>query len=374
MDADLIIPEQNTQALVAVQRGEIDAQIATAKTYPRDPREFIQDAIRWATEDPATAESCMYRLEKGGQVIEGPSVRLAEIAAQAYGNLRVASRLVAEQEKFVVVEAVAHDLEKNNAQRAEVVASIWGKHGRYSQDLVQTTILAAQAKARRNAILAVIPGAWIRKIMIQVEAVNEKTQEALGERVEKLLGWAEARMKIPRARILAALGKRSAEALTSDDLLTIRTGLEEIRDGRPHDEVFPERKAVEKSEAKSVQDMLGDMDGEEEEQAEEPAKKPARKKASKKTSKKASKKKARRKKAPKEEAPKAEQPWHSPDLDEAELTEHIGRLEDAVGERDADGISRAQEVVPNSLDPDADLTVLRSYCDALQAELEKLEG
>ena len=75
-----ITPEVlGTSALVAVQRGEIDAQISTAKMYPRDPREFIQDAIRWATEDEDTAASCMYRLEKGGSVIEGPSVRLAEI-------------------------------------------------------------------------------------------------------------------------------------------------------------------------------------------------------------------------------------------------------------------------------------------------------
>lgn len=412
---EIMLPDNS--ALIAVQRGEIDAQIATAKTFPRDPREFIMDAIRWATEDPETAASCVYRLEKGGTVIEGPSVRLAEIVAQAYGNLRVASRLVAEQQKFVIVEAVAHDLEKNNAQRAEIVSSIWGKHGRFGQDMVQTTILAAQSKARRNAILAVIPGAWVRKVMKEVEAVNAKVSEAIGERVEKLLSWTEQRMKISRKRVLAALGKQSAEALTGDDLAVLRTMLEEIREGgRPAGELFPEAQAVSTA-AKGVQDILGDLDQEQQATVVNPPQEAPLSATGKKETvagrtrrlaatlvkdgtikaqnvvlpamrdflkanpgatdeqllgayfSREPEEGAETETEPAPDLPKPA-PWAEAGMER--LNEIIGGLEDQVGERDSDGISRAQDACPNSLDPDADEKVLRSYCDALKAELDKI--
>lgn len=272
IEAELVpTSSMGTSALSAVTRGELDVQISTAKTYPRDERLFIQSSIRWATEDPETAESCVYsryvRDRDGKEVeIRGPSIRMAEIIAQAYGNLRVASRMVAELEKFVVVEAVAHDLERNNAQRAEVVVSIWSTKWkkRFSQDVIQSNILAAQAKARRNAILAVVPGAWVRKIMQEVEAVNRKEQSSLGDRVEKMASYLQNRLHVEIKDVLAVVRKTSLEQLTNDDLIRIRSLVDDIQEGTLSiAQAFPTEAELEKPQAKpaakeaqGLQDMV----------------------------------------------------------------------------------------------------------------------
>ncbi len=83
-------------ALELMQRAEIDMQVSTAKKYPRpDPSAIKKKMESFATMDEETAESCFYSLPRDGKTIQGPSVRLAEIAVACYGNLRAASRVIA---------------------------------------------------------------------------------------------------------------------------------------------------------------------------------------------------------------------------------------------------------------------------------------
>ena len=49
-----------------------------------------------ATIDAEVAGSCFYKLSRGGKTIEGPSVRLAEIVASAWGNLKFGARIIDE--------------------------------------------------------------------------------------------------------------------------------------------------------------------------------------------------------------------------------------------------------------------------------------
>src|SRR5689334_11587126 len=81
-------------AMEAIQRAEIDVQIATAKRYPRQLSLVKSHMMSFATLDQETAEACFYNLPRGGKNIQGPSVRLAEIAVSCYGNLRAGSRIL----------------------------------------------------------------------------------------------------------------------------------------------------------------------------------------------------------------------------------------------------------------------------------------
>ena len=106
----------STEALQAVTSAEIDKQIATAKMYPRDVMAAVNEMQQLALFDEETAESCFYHLERRAKdgsmtIIEGPSIRLAEIAAASWGNLRIATRIVGNDGRMVTVEAVAHDLQ-----------------------------------------------------------------------------------------------------------------------------------------------------------------------------------------------------------------------------------------------------------------------
>lgn len=184
----------STEALQAVTSAEIDKQIATAKAYPRDPVAAVAEMQQLALFDEETAESCFYHLERKGKdgsmtIIEGPSIRLAEIAAAAWGNLRIATRIVGNDGRMVTVEAVAHDLQKNVASSKQVARSIQNKYGQtYSNDMVVMTINAASSLARRNAIYNVVPKVYVNKLVAECqEFVKGKAANGLRDRVQKVV-------------------------------------------------------------------------------------------------------------------------------------------------------------------------------------------
>lgn len=184
----------STEALQAVTAAEIDKQIATAKMYPRDVMAAVNEMQQLALFDEETAESCFYHLERRAKdgsmtIIEGPSIRLAEIAAAAWGNLRIATRIVGNDGRMVTVEAVAHDLQKNVASSKQVARSIMTKNGQtFSADMQVMTINAASSLARRNAIYDVVPKVYVNKLVAQCqEFVKGQAVTGLRDKVQKVV-------------------------------------------------------------------------------------------------------------------------------------------------------------------------------------------
>lgn len=184
----------STEALQAVTSAEIDKQIATAKMYPRDVMAAVNEMQQLALFDEETAESCFYHLERRAKdgsmtIIEGPSIRLAEIAAAAWGNLRIATRIVGNDGRMVTVEAVAHDLQKNVASSKQVARSIMTKNGQtFSADMQVMTINAASSLARRNAIYDVVPKVYVNKLVAQCqEFVKGQAVTGLRDKVQKVV-------------------------------------------------------------------------------------------------------------------------------------------------------------------------------------------
>ena len=111
-----VIQVQQADMLSALNRSEIDQQVATAKQYPRDLQAVLNQIQTYATMDSDTAAECFYVLRRNAgngnqQTIEGLSVRMAEIIAGAWGNLRVATRIIGNDGKTITAQAVCHDLE-----------------------------------------------------------------------------------------------------------------------------------------------------------------------------------------------------------------------------------------------------------------------
>lgn len=165
--------------LNAVNRAEIDMQVATAKQYPRHLPTVLNQIQTYATMDVETASDCFYALYRknadgSDQVIEGLSVRMAEIIAGAWGNLRIATRIIGNDGKTITAQAVCHDLETNVAISTEVKRSILTKKGyTFSQDMQVVTGNAAAAIAFRNAVLKVIPKAVTKKVISEVQKVAQ---------------------------------------------------------------------------------------------------------------------------------------------------------------------------------------------------------
>ena len=97
-------------ATEAIERAAIDIQISTAKKYPRALSSVKSQMLSFATLDVETAAGCFFTLppRKGGdgKPIQGPSIRMAEIALSCFQNVRAGARKIGDDGKTVTVQGV----------------------------------------------------------------------------------------------------------------------------------------------------------------------------------------------------------------------------------------------------------------------------
>jgi len=240
----------------AQARADLDIQISTAKHYPRNIQKGFQNALSTVQSSRDIAESCFYTVPRGGKRISGPSVRLAEIMASNWGNLRVKTTIVDEGRDSVVCQASCIDLETNVGVSVEVRRRITTKEGaRYGDDMINTTTNAASAIAFRNAIFKVIPAVYVQPIYDAARTLAVGKESDLDERRTRCIKYFES-LGVPSTVLLKHLGKMRATDIKLDDieyLLGIQSALkdgdadqDEIfaykRDGRPMDDSTQEEK------------------------------------------------------------------------------------------------------------------------------------
>lgn len=234
-------------ALEALTRGEIDVQIATARRFRRNLDESVNYARRQATSSKEMAEATFYKLKRKDnrtgeiKVIEGPSIRLAEIMANAWGNLRYGARPISDDGKVVTVQGVCHDLERNVYLSVEVQRRITDRNGRrYSDDMVAMTVNAACAIARRNAVIGVIPRIHTERVMREARTVAIGTAASLEQRRGEVVEHVVKKLGVDLDRVLAALGRAAVAEITLDDLETLVGLKTAVADGDTTlDEAFP---------------------------------------------------------------------------------------------------------------------------------------
>ena len=218
-------------AMEAVARGEIDMQVATAKRFPRSVGLVRERILELATQAKEVAESCWYALPRGGKVIEGPSVRLAEIVAASYGNLYAAARHVATDETHCTVEGACWDLENNVRMVVQVKRRITKRDGtRFDDDMVAVTVNAACAIALRNAIFKVVPAALLAGITADIKAVAMGEERTLDELRNALVVAFDGK-DVDKSVILAFLGKPRVDDITLEDVTLLRGIYTAITDG-----------------------------------------------------------------------------------------------------------------------------------------------
>jgi hypothetical protein len=233
----------NQEVIEAQNKAEIDSQIATAKKYPRDITRSKQNAITIATMDEDTAKSCGYAVPRAGKTISGPSVHLAKIIVQQWGNLRVDTKVVAVDAKTITSQSVCHDLENNVAIRVEVKKSIMGKQGRFSEDMIIVTGNAANSIAMRNAVFTVIPKSVTDAIYkaAQEKIVGDISDETkfITKRAQVFAGFKDT-YGISEERVLQAIGLKAMGQVKGEHLKELIGIAQGIKDGDTTvDEAFP---------------------------------------------------------------------------------------------------------------------------------------
>lgn len=230
-----IIQIQKAEIVQAQEKAAIDVQIATAKAYPRHLPTVLNKIQTYATMDEETAEDCFYALRRAGQggqqLIEGLSVRMAEIIASAWGNMRVKTSIIANDGKTITAEGTCLDLETNVAVSVEVKRRITDKQGRtFSEDMQVVTGNAASAIAFRNAVLKIVPKAVVKKV------VNEVKQVAMGKSLDletsrqNLIGYF-AKLGVTEEMLYAYLDIEKREQIDTDMVFELRGVANAIKEG-----------------------------------------------------------------------------------------------------------------------------------------------
>lgn len=251
-------PAQLVQSLDRAERANIDIQVSTAKQYPRSISRCANNAVAIATMDKDTAQSCGYALPRGGKPITGPSVHLAKIIAQQYGNLRAEAKVVEITDKQVVSRGTAWDLENNYAVSFEVRRSIIGRNGnRFSDDMITVTGNAANSIAYRNAIFGIVP-----------KSITDKAYKAAQHLItgdlsdeEKLIKRRDGAIKhfidtygITEEEVIKLCGKHTVNQIQADEIALLLGFAQSLKDGDTTVEelMAPFRKGKAKSKSASA--------------------------------------------------------------------------------------------------------------------------
>lgn len=222
---ELTMAQQQTQA-------EVDIQVSTARRYPRSIKQFLQDARTMAVQlDKDTAASMFYSLRRGGNVIEGPSARLAEVAASAWGHMRCEARVVGEDGDFIVAQGIAWDMQRNVLISREVKRRITDRSGnRYSADMIAMTANAAASIALRNAVFSVIPRAYVDQLYKEARATAVGDAKTLKESARGAIDWF-VKAGATDEQVFAHLGVKGIEDLGADDVGHLRGLATAIKEG-----------------------------------------------------------------------------------------------------------------------------------------------
>lgn len=231
-----IIEIKQAEMLAGITRSEIDIQIATAKQYPRDINRVLNTIATYATMDKETAEDCFYVLRRkdangNDNVIEGLSIRMAEIIAGAWGNLRVQTRIIGNDGRKITAQAVCHDLETNFAVCKTVDRRITTKSGKtYSEDMQVVTGNAAASIAFRNAVLAVIPKAVTKRVINEVKKVALGQSIDLEQSRQNVIQYF-AKLGVKQEQLFLYLGVNSVQEIDKQKIFELRATANAIKEG-----------------------------------------------------------------------------------------------------------------------------------------------
>lgn len=230
-----IIEIKQSDVLQAINASEIDIQVSTAKQYPRSIPDVLNKISTYATMDVETAADCFYVLRRNGSnginTVEGLSVRMAEIIAGAWGNLRVQTRIIGNDGKTITAQGICHDLETNVAVSVEVKRRITDKYGKtYSEDMQVVTGNAASAIAFRNAVLKVVPKSVTKRVIEGVKQVAIGQSLDLETSRQRMIEYF-AKLGVTKEMLLEYLNLKKVDEIDKEAVFELRATANAIKEG-----------------------------------------------------------------------------------------------------------------------------------------------
>jgi hypothetical protein len=221
---------------------EVQSAVLMAKKFPRDEEKSFAKLMQ-SCRRKSLAEQAIYTYPRGGTKVQGPSIRLAEAAAQAWGNIDYGVVELERRGNESVMQAYAWDLESNTRKtQVFTVPHVRDtKSGSYrltdARDIYEAT--ANQGSRRvRACLLNIIPGDVVEAAEKACIKTLAEGGEPLIDRVRKMIA-AFADFAVTPELIEARLG-HNLESTSEAELVTLRGIYQSIRDGMSsRDDHFP---------------------------------------------------------------------------------------------------------------------------------------
>lgn len=222
------------EMMISRQAQEVQAAMVVAKRFPRD-EQASQNRILQACTRLSLAESAMYEYPRGGENVTGPSIRLAEVMAQNWGNLDFGITELEQKNGESTVMAYCWDLETNTRQtKIFTVPHVRStKKGSYAltdpRDIYE--IVANQGARRlRACILGIIPGDVVDAAVSQCETTL-MAEKDLKARVSRTIEAFKNDFGVPVQCLEQVIGC-NAEAFTVQAVVRLGKIYNSIKEGR----------------------------------------------------------------------------------------------------------------------------------------------
>lgn len=223
------------QASSSREMEEVKGAIFLAKQFPRNVFQAEQ-RIMDACKRSSLAETAIYQFPKGGTKVTGPSIRLAEVVAQNWGNIDFGIKELEQREGESQVMAYAWDLETNTRQTKVFTV----KHSLYTKSGIKKLtdprdiyeMVANQGSRRvRACILGVIPGDVIENATNQCkQTLAGSSDKPLKERVTGMLKHFKENYGVTQEMIEERFGY-NVDSFTEIDLVNAKSIINSLKDG-----------------------------------------------------------------------------------------------------------------------------------------------
>ncbi|WP_369952167.1 hypothetical protein [Ralstonia syzygii] len=234
------VPAQSRQGGNAVAQtdqqravAEVQAAMMIARMNPRD-QIAAMDRILNSCARPTLADAAVYTYSKGGSDVSGPSIRLAEAMAQAWGNMQFGIRELDQANGESTVQAYAWDVETNT--RREITFQVphirHTRKGAYKlEDPREIYELVANQGARRlrACILAVIPGDVTEAAVTQCETTMRTKADTSPEAMQKMVAAFEP-FGVTKEQIEKRIQRR-LDAIQPAQVVSLKKIYASLRDG-----------------------------------------------------------------------------------------------------------------------------------------------
>ena len=271
-NSNMMIQAQNN-APVGFMTGPSAAMVAAAESAKAQiqcaymmalqcPRSYFaaEQAVVKACSNPLFAEKVEYKLPRGGTTISGPTIRLAELIRREWRNIYTTERVMHDDDRQMIVQVTALDLETNSIETAEVIVpkTVERKYVKDGQEIlserenslgkpvytvratdseVDMTRKAMISKALRNAIFRLVPAelvqialATARQTIASADAKDPKEatrrlilcfeEQGVGiDKIEKHIGHTLEKATAADVKKLRGLYKQMLNGASWDDLV-----------------------------------------------------------------------------------------------------------------------------------------------------------